>query len=390
MNVTNRTTVVSLFALRPDVVGGIQLFAAELSRQLAEVGRQSVLVFLSAPTARVASLFDLPNTHVEIIEQCGTGTYGSTSRTLRLLRKYRPEIVHFHFIDSPVLYSWIAKACRATKVFVTDHNSRPAGFCASPISVPKRSVKRLVYSAITRVVCVSDFVYDCRSQWGVLPEKRRCRIYNGADVARAESGACRRDDFRRRHGIPPDRVVVLQASWLIPEKGIDDLLQVARMVLDRNPNIHFVVAGEGSFRTHYEQIVRDIRIADHVSFVGVVGDPLGDGLFAASDIVCQLSRWEEAFGLTIAEAMASGKPVIGTRVGAIPELIVDGQTGYLVERGNVVGISERILSLVNDTQLRKTLGSSGKLVCQEKFNLVTNVAALIELYGIREAAHRTH
>jgi glycosyltransferase involved in cell wall biosynthesis len=377
-----RKTVMSIFALRPNVVGGLQTFAAELSRQLAGADRESVLVFLSSPIAEVASLFELANTHVETIENCGTANTGALNRTFRLLRRYRPETVHFHLIGSPVLYAWLAKLCGTSNVFLTDHISRPPRGCTASVHPWKRLAKRFSYVPVTKVVCVSDFVRNCQSKEGALAENRLCRVYNGVDVARADSGAGKRAEFRRLHDIPDDRVVVLQASWLIPEKGIDDLLQAAKVVLSRSDNVHFVIAGDGAFREEYQRLGAELGIDHRVSFVGVVSDPLGEGLFAASDIVCQVSRWEEAFGLTIAEAMASGKPVIGTLVGGIPELIVDGQTGYLVARSDSSGLAERILSLVNDGQLRISLGLAGKRRCQEKFDLVDNVATLIEHYGI--------
>ena len=119
---------------------------------------------------------------------------------------------------------------------------------------------------------------------------------------------------------------------MIPEKGIDDFLQAGKLAVTKNGNVHFVLAGDGSSRDQYVQLVERLGLADHVTFTGLVQDPMGDGLFDAADIVCQVSRWQEAFGLTIAEAMSAAKPVIGTRVGGIPELICDGQTGYLVDR----------------------------------------------------------
>jgi glycosyltransferase involved in cell wall biosynthesis len=126
----------------------------------------------------------------------------------------------------------------------------------------------------------------------------------------------------------------------------------------------------------------DLGIADRVIFAGRISDPLGAGLYAASDIVCQLSRWEEAFGFTISEAMASGKPVIATRVGGIPELIRDGENGYLVPRGDGDAVADRILMLAEDSHLRDSMGEAGYEICRTKFDLATNVAALLGHFGL--------
>ena len=97
-------------------------------------------------------------------------------------------------------------------------------------------------------------------------------------------------------------------------------------------------------------------LSSHVTFTGVIEDPVAEGVYAAADVVCQLSRWEEVFGYVIAEAMASCRSVVGTRAGGIPELIEDGITGYLVERGNQVLAAERVRSLLTDASLGKDWG----------------------------------
>jgi glycosyltransferase involved in cell wall biosynthesis len=84
----------------------------------------------------------------------------------------------------------------------------------------------------------------------------------------------------------------------------------------------------------------------------------------------------------IAEAMAHGKPVVATRVGGIPELIANGRSGFLVERSDTVAMSERILTLLADPELRARMGQAGREIVSEKFDLRKNVAQLIASYGI--------
>jgi glycosyltransferase involved in cell wall biosynthesis len=84
----------------------------------------------------------------------------------------------------------------------------------------------------------------------------------------------------------------------------------------------------------------------------------------------------------IAEAMAHGKPVVATRVGGIPEVITDGVTGHLVARGDAPAMSERLLELLNDRELRARMGAAGRATVATKFDLRMNVAQLIKSYGI--------
>ena len=375
-------TVLSAFTLNPVRVGGIETYASELSAQLAEIGWKSVLVFLGPPSEEAKHLFALPNTRVEVVEGCGKLAWRPFRAMAKLLAEIRPRIMHLHFMDAFSGYPWLAKWYSAEQVFLTDHNSRPAGFRPTPTSLWKQPLKRLVHFPVAKVFCVSDFVSRCVREERVLPEERIHRVYNGVDLARAEAGQAHRDDFRRRHSIPADRVIVLQVSWLIPEKGIEDLLHAARNVLNRNGQVHFVIAGDGASRGDYQRMAEELGITDHVSFIGIVNDPLGEGLFAACDIACQMSQWEEAFGLTIAEAMASRRPVIATRVGGIPELVRDGESGYLVARSDCDALAERILQLAEDPQLRESMGETGGKVCGSKFDLTRNVRTVIHHYGI--------
>ena len=111
-------------------------------------------------------------------------------------------------------------------------------------------------------------------------------------------------------------------------------------------------------------------------------DPLAEGLYAASDVVCQMSRWEEVFGYVNAEAMASYKPLVGTRVGGIPEIVEDGVSGFLVPRRDPAAMSAKILQLLKDAELRRRMGDAGRRIVEEKFNHKTNIAQLIRMYGI--------
>ena len=102
----------------------------------------------------------------------------------------------------------------------------------------------------------------------------------------------------------------------------------------------------------------------------------------AADVVCQASRWQEGFGWSIAEAMSRRKPLVATRVGAIPELVKDGDSGFLVPPGDAGAMAERILQLLGDRELGERMGSSGRQAVEANFNLRTNVSRLLQLYGI--------
>jgi glycosyltransferase involved in cell wall biosynthesis len=375
-------TVVSVFGFDPYRIGAGEIFARELSEQLAARGWKSVLCFLKAPPEPVRRFLQLPNVSIEVVEDSWQLSAKATRRLFAVMKQYRPRILHLYFTGFLSAYPWMGKMLGVEKVYFTDQSSQPEGFVQTRAPLWKRAAMRVINGPLTAVISVSDYGYRNFTARDLLPKKRFHIIYNSVDVARANLGLVKAGEFRRRYGIPRDRLVVTQVSWLIPEKGVDDLLAAARGVVAAEPRAHFVLAGEGAHRPKLEQTARDLGIQDHVTFTGVVPDPLADGLFAASDIVCQMSRWEEVFGYVNAEAMASGKPLVGTRVGGIPEIIDHGRTGYLVDRRDTAAMTYRILELLRDPDLRGRMGEAGRRVAEEKFNHKKNVEQLVKLYGI--------
>jgi glycosyltransferase involved in cell wall biosynthesis len=141
------------------------------------------------------------------------------------------------------------------------------------------------------------------------------------------------------------------------------------------------LAGEGQQRDEYMAMARDLGMEEHFTWTGLVHNPVAEGLYAAADVVCQVSRWEEAFGWVIAEAMAAGRPLVATRVGGIPELVTDGGNGFLVAPRAPAQIAERLVTLLEDAALRDRMGAAGRLAAEQKFDLAGNLDALMRAYG---------
>jgi glycosyltransferase involved in cell wall biosynthesis len=379
------STLVSVFGVAPQRIGGTETFARELSVQLGERGWQSVLCFLSEPPEEVRSFLDLPNASLETFSDSTNGNRQG-KRLSGIVGRYRPDILHLHFTGFLTLHPWQARIRSTEKIFFTDHHSRPAGYVPARAPIWKRATTRLINLPITKVISVSNYGYRCMKAADLLPQSRFEMIYNGVDLSRVSRDPQRAIEFRRRHLIPAERAIVVQVSWIIPEKGIADLLETARLVIAQNPNVQFVIVGEGAYREQYMRDAEAMGLGDHVTWTGMSRDPFGEGVFDAADVVCQMSRWEEVFGWMIAEAMAHGKPVVATRVGGIPELIADSVSGYLVARGDAEAASTRVLELLSDQKLRESMGQAARETVSDKFDLRKNVAQLMDAYGFSQEA----
>jgi len=378
----NMRTIISVFGVEPNRIGGTETFARELSVQLGENGWNSVLCFLSEPGEQVKDFLSLPNTSLEVLANSTNGSLKTSASLAGIVRRHQAEILHLHFTGFLTLYPWMARLQSAKKVFFTDHHSRAAGHVPIKAPIWKRAAPRIINRPLTKVICVSDYGYRCMTSYGVLPRARFEMIYNGVDLTRVSKDPQRAIEFRRRYAIPDDRAIVTQVSWIIPEKGIGDFLETARLVLRQNPNSQFVLVGEGAHRQQYMDEAAAMGLGDHITWTGAIRDPFGEGVFEAADVVCQFSRWEEVFGWMIAEAMAHGKPVVATRVGGIPELVSDGVTGCLIDRGDTVAMSDQVLMLLKNRELRAAMGDAARAVVESKFDLRKNVGQLIKSYGI--------
>jgi len=374
--------VVTVFGLTPRYIGGSENYARELSRQLATYGWNSVVCFLSEPPQDVKKYLDLPNITIEVLENSADPRPSiSTLRKLsKILRKHDARILHLHLVGFVGAFPWLARLLGVKKVFFTNHMSQPEGFVPVRSPLWKRLLVRIINGPISNVICVSEYNQRCLQTFDLLSKKKIRVIYNGVDFERVNPSHERARAFREKHGIPADRQVVIQISWMIPEKGVSDLLEAARLVIEKDSHVHFVFIGDGAGRESFKKQAIDLGISDHVTWTGLIQDPFCEGVFDAADFACQPSRWEEAFGQVIAEAMAYGRPVIGTAVGGITEVIESDVSGFIVPKRDINALSEKILCLLHNRELRQTMGAAGQLASRSKFDLRKTVNQMVQLY----------
>jgi glycosyltransferase involved in cell wall biosynthesis len=370
--------VVSVFGVNPSRIGGGEVFARALSERLAARGWESVLSYESLPEGEVRCFLELPNVTFEVLKDAWKFAPRQAGNLAAILKRHPADILHLYFTGFLSPYPWVARLRGVGKVFFTDQGSHPEGYVATRRPAWKRLAARALNLPLKRVICISDYNVECMLHRDLIDASRVTRIYNSVDLAAVHGDGAA---FRLRHGVPAAVPVVAQASWMIPEKGITDLIEAARLVLERIPQAHFLLAGEGQHRSQYMAMARDLGMEGHFTWTGLVHNPVAEGLYAAADVVCQVSRWEEAFGWVIAEAMAAARPLVATRVGGIPELVTDGANGFLVAPRAPAEIAQRVVELLEDPALRARMGAAGRLAAERKFDLTSNLDALMHAYG---------
>jgi glycosyltransferase involved in cell wall biosynthesis len=189
-----------------------------------------------------------------------------------------------------------------------------------------------------------------------LPAERVWAIPNGVDTDRycPTSGDV---ELRRRLGIPPSAPLAGIVAVLRPEKNHEMFLRVAAQVRQEVPDAHFLVIGDGPRRAELEALSAQLGLSQCVHFVGKRPDV--PELLNLLDVFVLTSRME-ANPVSILEALAVGKPVVATRVGSIPETVIDDQTGYLVDPTDEAGMADRIAKLLLDPARAQRFGAAGR------------------------------
>src|SRR5258708_1979296 len=246
-------TILSVFGVSPKRIGGLETFARELSFQVGQRGWRSVLCFEEEPPALVRDFLNQANVTIAVIREPWGTSYKSMSDLTRVLLRYRPDILHLHFTGFLGPFPWMAKLFSAEKVFFTDHGSRPSAHIPQRALMWKRILARAINYPMTRVISGSQYGCDCCKVTDLLPADRFCVVYNAVDFSRLAMDPEAVDCLRRKYSIPPGTSLVVQLSWMVPEKGITYLLEASRLVIARNKDVRFLLVGEGSYRGRYLQ-----------------------------------------------------------------------------------------------------------------------------------------
>jgi glycosyltransferase involved in cell wall biosynthesis len=163
-------------------------------------------------------------------------------------------------------------------------------------------------------------------------------------------------------------------------KGMDEVILSLPRLLKSVPDISFVIAGDGDDRPRLEDLARKQGVTDSVTFKGVVTDDELVELYRNCDVFLMPSS-QEGFGIVFLEAMAFRKPVIGGNHGGTPEVILDNETGFLVEHGDVNTLTDRISTLLHDPGLCQRMGDAGRQRVEEMFTFAPLRTRLLRLFS---------
>jgi glycosyltransferase involved in cell wall biosynthesis len=275
------------------------------------------------------------------------------------LRRWRIDVVHTHDSKPLVYGAPAARLAGVARVVHTRHFTQLAS-----ISRRQTLLLSLTSRLVDAVVCVSQDSARVAAEEG-LAAARIHTLHNGIDVTRFAFAGPKRDG---------PAVLVARLS---PEKDIATLLRATALVIGRQPAFRLEIAGNGVCLGELRQLAGQLKLTDHVTFLGEVDD-IPALLARASYFV--LSSLTEGISLTLLEAMSCGLPVVATRVGGNPEVVTEGQTGTLVPPANPEALAHAMLQMHADFAGGQRMGQAGRRRVERHFEVRRMVADYEALY----------
>lgn len=279
---------------------------------------------------------------------------------LRLVKTYRPNLIytasHHQLIQlMPLLI------CLDIPVVCHMHDPPP------PIRFQRFS-SFLWGRVVNHFIAVSGDVKRRLEQLGIQPPKIS-RLDNGIDLSIFPFATRRSGKFIEQYGWPSDSVVIGMTGQIIEEKGHLDFLQALQEIRADYPSLRAVIGGrrEGSFYESLRRAVARNAMEGFVSFSGWQEEVRN--FFSGIDIFVSASRHDEGFGLVVAQAMATGLPVVATRSGGIKDVVQDGETGILVDKQCPAQLAQAIRYLIDRPDIRKSMGNAGRKRIETHFDL---------------------
>jgi glycosyltransferase involved in cell wall biosynthesis len=229
----------------------------------------------------------------------------------------------------------------------------------------RRTTRWLIHNHVAAVVAVSDAVRLALIASGIKAEKIAL-IHNSIQLAKFDPSRIDREAIRRELGIAGNESLIGTVAKLNRGKGVYELLRAVGMIAEESGPVKLVFVGDGEERGGLEKEAERLGMGERVVFTGVRKDV--ERMYAAMDIFVLPSTCSEAFGMVIIEAMAMGKPVIGTTVGGIPELITDGKNGILVPPGNKMALAAAIQNYLSDSDFSARVSAAGRRTVESDFS----------------------
>jgi glycosyltransferase involved in cell wall biosynthesis len=296
------------------------------------------------------------------------------------LREFKPDVVHTHSAKGGLLGRAAAWKLKVPAVIHTVHGAPFHPY--QPWLVRKffAACERWAARRCHRLVSVADAMTELMVSEGVAPREKFTTVYSGMDVEPFLHAAEHRERIRRELQIPQDAIVIGKIARLFHLKGHEYVIEAASEVVRSHPKVMFLFVGDGVLRGELESAIRVRGLQAHFCFAGLVAPQRIPEYLGAMDILVHTSL-REGLARALPQALISGVPVVSFDVDGAREVVLSGQTGFLLPPKDVAGVGRGLRELVLDEGLRKKCGQTGREMFTERFRHQKMTADLRQIYA---------
>ena len=337
------------------IVGGMETCVSRLVERLPpERFRVSALCPFESPFTEQLRRFGADVTIASLTEE---PSWQSIQLACALVQAHAVDVIQSHLPNAHVLAGIVGKLVDKP-VLATIHGRQ---LTSIDLEVHRAAGTHLA------VVCRHSQLHALGV--GAAPNRLHL-VPNGVDTELFAPGAPCSGALRESFAIAADAPLVGFVGRLSWEKGPDVFLRMALAVHASCPDAQFVLVGDGPMRQHLDHFVAQFGLSDYVHLAGVRADM--PSVLGELDVLVSSSH-SEAMPLAVMEAMASGLPVVATRVGGVADLLENGVTGWLANDGDFEGLATRVVDLLRDDVLRSEAGAAGRARACSQFPIAANV-----------------
>jgi len=377
------------------IIGGAQENTVFTCEDLIRSYNDDVLLVTGPPLGPEGSLVDRARASgipMEIVPQLRRAIHPwrdlvSYFRLKRVLRDFGPEVVHTHSSKGGFLGRAAARAAGVPAIIHGVHGAPFHPYQGALARGLFRACERWAAARCDAFVSVADAMTDLMVNAGVAPREKFTTVYSGMEVEpflRADEDRCA---TRRELGFADEHVVVGKIARLFHLKGHTYVIEAAQRVLRHCPQVRFLFVGDGILRGALERQLARAGLQDCFRFTGLVPPERIPCLIGAMDVLVHASL-REGLARALPQALIAGKPVVSYDVDGAREVVVTGETGYLVPPQSVTPLADALIELARDRAQRERLGRAGRERCTDRFRHETMTRALRDLYQRLAAAPR--
>lgn len=301
---------------------------------------------------------------VEMTRAIGGNDLKAIKEVRALIKKYNPDIVYAHSSKAGAI-ARIADIGLKNYCIYNPHGWAFNMRCSAKKKAMYTAIEKIAAPFCDKIICISDAEKQSALDKKICREDKLQVIFNGVDIEAYENGihgTVKRKDLN----IPEDAFVVGMVGRISPQKAPDIFIKMAKHVKDKVSNAHFIIVGNGDQEAEIEKYAKDNDFLDSLHITGWVDNPMS--YVELFDVACLLSRWE-GFGLVLPEYMMAGKPIVATRVDAIPNIICNNENGLLVDADDPISASNAVLRIYSDERFKSTLIKAGRETVNKKYDI---------------------